>query len=327
MPPAAGSGAPAPYRAPLASWEEFAMRSLLLRPSVAAVALLALLCVAPAVPAAAQEEEAGPQIEWVKGPKTVELGDDVAEIRVGTDHLFADAAETRKLMELHGNPVTNTEVGYITSMAENESWFTVFEYEKSGYVKDDEKAELDADAILKNIRESTEASNEQRKKMGAEGLHVTGWYEPPHYDAATQNLVWATDNRTDSGEQVINYNIRLLGRRGYMSATVVAGPAELAKAKTNTANMLRSFTYKPGSRYAEFTSGDKIAEYGLTALIAGGAGAAAAKLGLFGLIGKMLAKAWKFVILGVAALVAGLRKLLSGRGGKVRHGVPDPEPR
>ncbi|HYH46931.1 MAG TPA: DUF2167 domain-containing protein, partial [Thermoanaerobaculia bacterium] len=106
-----------------------------------------------------------------------------------------------------------------------------------------------------------------------------------------------------------------------------AGPGELAKAKASTASMLQSFAYKPGNRYAEFTSGDKVAEYGLTALIAGGAGAAAAKFGLFGVIGKMLAKAWKFVILGVAALAAGLRKLFAGRAGKVRHGVPDPEPR
>jgi uncharacterized membrane-anchored protein len=302
------------------------MRSLRLHPLFVAAA--AIFAATLAVPAAAQEAEAtGPQIDWVKGPKTVDLGAGIAEIRVGTDHLFADADETRKLMELHGNPVTDTEVGYITSMAEDESWFTVFEYEKAGFVKDDDKDEIDADAILKGIREGTEASNEMRKKMGHEGLHVNGWYEAPHYDSATHNLVWATDNRTDSGERVINYNIRLLGRRGYMSATVVASPGELAKAKTSTANMLQSFAYKPGNRYAEFISGDKVAEYGLTALIAGGAGAAAAKLGLFGVIGKLLAKAWKFVILGFAALAAGLKKLFAGRGAKVRHGVPDPEPR
>jgi uncharacterized membrane-anchored protein len=279
-----------------------------------------------AVPAAAQEQ--GPQvdIDWVEGPRTVDLGDNLAEVRVGTDFLFADGDDTRELMKLHGNPPTNTEVGYVTPAAENENWFWVFEYEEAGFIKDDEKDEIDADAILENLRESSEKANEIRKEMGTEGLHVTGWYEAPHYDAATHNLVWATDNRTDSGERVINYNVRLLGRRGFMSATLVASPEELGAAKARTVPLLQSFAYKPGNRYAEFTSGDKLAEYGLTALIAGGAGAAAAKFGLFGVLGKFLAKAWKFVVLAVAGLIAGLKKLLGGRG-KVRHGVPDPEPR
>ena len=279
-----------------------------------------------AVPAAAQQQ--GPQVEidWVEGPRTVDLGSNLAEVRVGTDFLFADGDDTRELMKLHGNPPTNTEVGYVTPKAENENWFWVFEYEEAGYIKDDEKDEIDAEAILKSLRESTEEANEIRKEMGTEGLHVTGWYEKPHYDAATHNLVWATDNRTDSGERVINYNVRLLGRRGFMSATLVASPEELAAARARTAPLLTSFAYKPGNRYAEFTSGDKLAEYGLTALIAGGAGAAAAKFGLFGVIGKALAKAWKFVIIAVAGLIAGLKRLLGGRS-KVRHGVPDPEPR
>jgi uncharacterized membrane-anchored protein len=290
-------------------------------------ALLAIAVLAvPTPPAAAQEQAPPVDIDWVPGPRTVDLGNSVAEVRVGTDFLFADGDDTRELMKLHGNPPTNTEVGYVTPKAENENWFVVFEYEEAGYIKDDEKDEIDADAILKTLREGTEEANEIRKEMGVDGLHVTGWYEPPHYDPATHNLVWATDNRTDGGERVVNYNVRLLGRRGFMSATLVASPGELAAAKVRTESLLESFAYKPGNRYAEFTSGDKMAEYGLTALIAGGAGAAAAKFGLFGALGKLLAKAWKFVVLAVAGLIAGLKKLLGGRS-KSRYGAPDPEPR
>ena len=298
--------------------------------SLLRAAALTLALVAFTVPVPAQElapGEQGPQIDWVEGPRTVDLGKNLAEIRVGTNFIFAGPEDTRTLMKLQGNPPTDLEVGYITPAAENENWFIVFEYEDVGHVKDDEKDAIDADALLKGMKEGTEEANKIRKEMGVEALHLIGWYEPPHYDAATHNLVWATDNRTEGGEQVINYNVRLLGREGVMSATLVANPGELAVAKNHTTRMLEAFKYKPGQRYAEFTSGDKVAQYGLTALIAGGAGAAAAKFGLFSVLGKFLAKAWKLVILAVAGLGAGVKKLLSGRGGKVRHGVPDPEPR
>jgi uncharacterized membrane-anchored protein len=300
------------------------------RPLLLSAALVLTLIPMGAAPALSQElapGEQGPQIDWVEGPHTVDLGKNLAEIRVGSNFIFAGPEDTRTLMKLQGNPPTNLEVGYITPAAENENWFIVFEYEDVGHVKDDEKDEIDADALLKGMKEGTEEANKIRKEMGVEALHLTGWHEPPHYDAATHNLVWATDNRTEGGEQVINYNVRLLGREGVMSATLVASPGELAVAKAHTTRMLEAFKYKPGQRYAEFTSGDKLAEYGLTALIAGGAGAAAAKFGLFSVLGKFLAKAWKLVVLAFLGLGAAVKKLFSGRGGKVRHGVPDPEPR
>ncbi|MBR0883688.1 DUF2167 domain-containing protein (plasmid) [Bradyrhizobium sp. YCK136] len=71
---------------------------------------------------------------------------------------------------------------------------------------------------------------------------------------------------------------------------------------------LANFTFNPGQRYFEFRAGDKVAEYGLAALIVGGAAAAAAKSGAF--------KAFeKFMVFGVfgglAAAWAALRRFFS----------------
>jgi len=44
-------------------------------------------------------------------------------------------------------------------------------------VKDNEK--IDADAILKTLKENTEASNAERKRRGWPELHVVGWSIPP----------------------------------------------------------------------------------------------------------------------------------------------------
>jgi len=72
---------------------------------------------------------------------------------------------------------------------------------------------------------------------------------------------------------------------------------------------LAGYQFNAGEQYAEFKSGDKIAEYGLGALVLGGAAAAAAKAGLFKSLGKFL-----WVIIG-GALMGGwtLLKKLFGR--------------
>ena len=66
--------------------------------------------------------------------------------------------------------------------------------------------------------------------------------------------------------------------------------------------VIGAFTYKLGKRYAEWVPGDKVAEYGLTALVAAGAGAAAVKLGFFAVLGKFFAKSAKLVIIALAGL-------------------------
>jgi len=89
---------------------------------------------------------------------------------------------------------------------------------------------------------------------------------------------------------VVNYSTRLLGRTGLMNVDLVLSPDEMGAVVPEVANLMSGFQYTPGKRYAEFRQGDKVAAYGLTALVAGGAGAVAAKTGL-------LAKAWKWLIL------------------------------
>jgi uncharacterized membrane-anchored protein len=64
------------------------------------------------------------------------------------------------------------------------------------------------------------------------------------------------------------------------------------------------FQFSTGNRYAEWVKGDKVAAYGLTALVAGGVGAAAAKSGLLG-------KLWKAIVLGAVAVAAALKRFLA----------------
>ncbi len=248
---------------------------------------------------------------WTQGPAQVDLGANVARIDLDAGYAFAGAADTRRLLQEMGNTVGNSEVGMVTPTAEDQDWIVIFEYEKAGYVKDDDKDEIDKDAILESYQKGTEEANKARKERGIPGLHVTGWFEEPHYDAQSHNLVWALRAQEDGGREVVNYNVRLLGREGFMSVTLVDDPAKLAVSKPHVERLLSTFAYKKGKSYAEWVSGDKVAEYGLVALVAGGAGAAAAKAGLFASLGKVIAKGGKAIVLLLIGLGAGLKKLFT----------------
>src|SRR6267142_1158451 len=99
-----------------------------------------------------------------------------------------------------------------------------FEFEDTGYVKDDEKDKRDAPALLKSMQEGTEEANEERSKRGWRAFHVTGWEKQPFYDPLTHNLTWAIQGRGDDprGEPTINHSIRLLGRKGTVNVDLVA---------------------------------------------------------------------------------------------------------
>ena len=112
--------------------------------------------------------------------------------------MFTGAEGTRQFMELNQNPTWGIERGTVLcrildANGETEAtWFAVFEFDDSGYVKDDEKESLDADAILASLKEGNEHGNRERKERGWGAIYLDGWQRAPHYDEKTRNLTWAT---------------------------------------------------------------------------------------------------------------------------------------
>ncbi len=272
-----------------------------------AIALSGLLTLAPT----ANSQESGPesappqpQLNFMQGPATFPIGDSLAEIELSDRYVFLDKADTEELMGMTGNPLTGTEMATVLPATDAEQWFVVFEWDEIGYVEDEE-ADLDADALIDSIRAGTEAANEERRERGWETMEILGWYKEPNYDPVTKNLNWAIRGGTSSGEN-INRITKLLGRRGVMTVTLVSAPHELASADRQLEALLAGYRYKPGSTYAEFVPGtDRLAEVGLAALVVGGAGAALVKSGI-------LARFWKWIVLGVVAAGSALRRLFRG---------------
>lgn len=249
------------------------------------------------------------KVTWTTGPATANIGSH-ATIPVPEGYVFTDGPGAITLLESMGNIPSRTELGFLAPRSFE--WFATFRFSEEGYVKDDEKDKLDADKLLKSITKGTEAGNEERKKRGYPAIRVTGWEQKPAYDPESHNLGWAIRGESE-GEPIVNFNTRLLGRKGIMSVNLVVEPARLAATLPEFKQLLAQYDYKPGERYAEYKQGDKIAKYGLAALVVGGAAAGAAKLGFFSALAVFLKKGWKLVVIAVVAVGAFIRRLILGR--------------
>lgn len=281
------------------------------RTHVLAICLAAPLAFAQAPPSTSN---GAPKIDWHKGPYVAKLGS-VAELKVPAGYEFADGEGARKYLDLTHNIPEGTEVGIFTPVGEGkeDAWVVLFDFDETGYVKDDEKSSIDAPKLLDSMQKGTEQENEQRRKRGWTPFHLIGWQTQPFYDNATHNLTWGTLGNSDDPKegQTVNYATRILGRRGVMRTDLVIDPAQVGAAVPKFKDIMTGFSFTRGSRYADFVKGDKVAEYGLTALIAGGAAAVALKTGLFAKLLALLAGLWKVILVGLAALGTRIKQLFA----------------
>lgn len=278
--------------------------------------VLGVLC-AFAVQAAAQESpeseadvaavEAAdePQLQLDYRSGEVELPNKIATLHLGENYRYLNPAETEKLLVAWGNPPGNETQGAIVArevdpMSES-GWAVIVTYEDDGHVDDSDAAEIDYDEMLADMKSGTEDANDARKAEGYGAVHLIGWAEKPRYDAATKKLYWAQELSFEGSEaHTLNYEVRVLGREGVLSMNAVASMNQLAQVKADMKPLIEVAEFNAGHRYAEFNaSTDRMAEYGLGALIAGGV---AAKLGLFAKIGAFLVAFKKFIFIGVVAL-------------------------
>lgn len=245
-------------------------------------------------------------IQWQDGPTVGDLGE-VARVNVPQGYRFAGKAGAVRVLELTQNPPDGDELGVVIPITKNDKdfWYAIFEFHDVGYVSDSDKDKLDAGAILESLQKGTEEANRTRQARGWPSFFISGWAQSPFYNPTTNNLTWAVEgysNDPKSGrEDSLNYSVRILGRRGAMSADLVVSPDQTQATIPQFESLLSGLTFVPGQTYSDFRAGDKVAKYGLTGLILGGAVVAAAKTGL-------LAKLWKLFVVLFAGLLAAIKR-------------------
>ena len=288
---------------------------------------LALAIALAASFAVAQADEAGnadlkTEVARVRqvGPAEVVLRDQ-AKLKLPEGTMFVPQPTANKILTAMGNRGDNRVIGLIYPLKDDQNWAMVAEYEAAGYIKDDDARDWNADELLKSLKEGTAAANEERTKAGFPALEVTGWAEKPLYEAQSHRLVWAATavHPGATGEPaVVNYNTYALGREGYISLNLLTDSQALVTDKVHARDMLSRLEFVEGKRYADFDGKtDRVAEYGLAALVAG---VAAKKLGLLAVIGVALLKFWKLGLIALAGIGSGL-PWLRKRFGKHDNGV------
>lgn len=237
-----------------------------------------------------------------------------ATLRLGEGFRYLGKADARRVLEdFWGNPEDDSVLGMLVPTADDlateHSWAVILTWTGDGHITDEDAAEIDYSELLADMQEETRDANPMLKEAGYPTAELVGWAQPPRYDPASKRLHWAKHLQFEGHETgTLNYDIRVLGREGYLSMNAVADIADLPRVNAGMAEVLAMAEFDAGQRYADFNEDtDMTAAYGLAALVGGGA---AAKAGLFAKLGLLVAKFWKLLLIGGLALAAGVKKVL-----------------
>lgn len=293
------------------------LRQLLAAVLLCATALPAIAANTPASAPTASEQPQQTAEQWLATLKpqhgNITLPSGIASLQLNNEFYYLSPDDTERLLtEGWGNPPGFKTLGMIIPTAVNpladNGWGVIISYKNDGHISDDDAAKIDYAELLEQMKADDEEDNKERRKQGYAGLTLLGWAEPPSYDQATHKMYWARELKAEDADQTtLNYSIRVLGREGVLELNAVAAMADLQTIKQETPKILAFTNFTDGNRYADYDAKtDKLAPYGLAALVAGGI---AAKAGLFAKIGVALLAFKKFIVLGLVAIAGFFGKL------------------
>jgi uncharacterized membrane-anchored protein len=276
-------------------------------------ALLLLATVFSACPGLIAADKT-PEFHPITG--TVTIGRNLATLQVPEGMVFLAKSEARWMLEKSwGNPPDDSVEGLLLGDGEEDDRVVVVSYDREGHVDDSDARDIDYADLLAGMQDSVRETSAENVRHGYRSEELLGWAEPPHYDASARKLFWAKSIRFgDSPEPQLNYCIRILGREGVLELNALGATADLPRIAPVAQAVMAGATFLPGQRYEDYQEGTDLAQAGgIAGLIAGGV--IAKKLGFLALIGVLLVKFGKFLVL-PAILVGGwlARRRRAGKG-------------
>ncbi|MDE6340164.1 MAG: DUF2167 domain-containing protein [Muribaculaceae bacterium] len=228
-------------------------------------------------------------------------------ITVPTGYIFLDKDASEHLLIDYWNNPSEAVEGIIGTLVKkdadifyNVETAYVISYENAGYVSDKDASSINYDELLKRMQE--EIKEENKKSPYDQKWELLGWAWPPAYDNQKKVLSWAKLYRIIGEGDVINYDVRVLGKAGFVVITAVASPDAKKQLLDDNSAIIGSVRYNSGFRYSDFNPAtDHVAEWTIGGLIAG---KVLAKAGVW----AMLAKFSKVIIIAVIGFFAVMRK-------------------
>ncbi|MEO1576732.1 MAG: DUF2167 domain-containing protein, partial [Pseudomonadota bacterium] len=246
---------------------------------------------------------------------TIELPGGFATLNVPEEYYYLGPGDAETvLVDVWGNPPGQNVLGMLMRKPytpfDDDGWAVTIEYEEDGYVSDADANEIDYDDLLKDMQRQTRADSKARADAGYGTVELLGWAEPPFYSSYDKHLYWGKSLRFNGEQDVLNYDIRTLGRKGVLSMTFIAGTDQLAEINEAREEILAMAAFNDGFRYEDYNaSTDKLAAYGLGALVAGGV---AKKTGLLVVLLAFLKKGGVLIFVALAAMAGKIKGFFSG---------------
>ncbi|KZY35031.1 hypothetical protein A3754_10460 [Alcanivorax sp. HI0083] len=228
-----------------------------------------------------------------------------AVLEVPDDFYYLDSEDARVVLEdMWGNPPDQNTLGMLFPANyqpfDEQAWGVDIAYVEEGHVDDEDASSIDYSDLLSDMQDSLEEENKYRQEQDYPTIKLVGWAEQPHYDEQQHQLYWAKQLRFEDTEgDTLNYNIRKLGREGFLQMNFIAGMQSLPEINQRLDQVLAMSSFTDGNRYADFNPDtDHMAAYGIGGLIAG---KVLAKTGFFAVALLLLKKFWFVIIAGVLA--------------------------
>ena len=205
----------------------------------------------------------------------IKLSEGSATLTVPETFYYLNPEDTEKVLaEVWGNPPGQKTLGMLfpadATPFDNDAWGVTLGYEEEGYVEDKDADEIDYDEMLAQMKEDTKAESEQRVQQGYGPIELVGWASKPYYDKSAKKLHWAQELNFGEEANTLNYNIRVLGRKGYLVLNFIADMEQKQEIQTSLDSVLALAEFDPGARYGDFNPDlDEVAAYGIGALVAG----------------------------------------------------------
>ena len=246
-------------------------------------------------------------LNYIEGEVELENGN--ANITVPAGFKFLAKEEAMYVVsDLWGNPADEDVIGLLlpkeSSVMDYDSYAFIISYDDMGYVDDDDASDIDYEEMLETMQEESIETNASRVEVGYEPIEFVGWATPPHYDSDKKILHWAKEIRFGEAEEnTLNYNLRILGRKGIFMLNAVALMSSLPEVEADIDAVINSVEFHEGHGYFDFDPDiDEVAAWTIGGLVAGkllakmGFLAVLFKFGKFGLIALFGGgSAWKFV--------------------------------
>lgn len=239
---------------------------------------------------------------------------------------YLDVVQSHRVLEeVWGNPKSET-MGMIfpehAGPMDEAGWAFNIQFEEMGYVKDEDADKIKYDELLEQMKKETAEASVERVKEGFPSIDLIGWAATPFYDKANKTLHWAKEIRfgSENGEHTLNYNVRVLGRKGVLSMNAIGVMSQLPEIKQHIPAILKSASFEDGHAYADFDPKvDEVAAWTIGGLVAG---KVLMKAGFFAVIAKF----GKFIIMGLIAFGGVAYKYITGRRRKEEEVHPEPLP-